>query len=113
MSELEVDKVKEGAQILSYNFKTIKMKQKEVTEISRYMLEYRKVWFDDSKRTKEEKKKQEQLVDDFKVPGLTFVEQSKKLGSTEITEYQLEYAEGRITYDQLSEAFIVYFVKQF
>jgi predicted transcriptional regulator len=57
MSELEVDKVKEGAQILSYNFKTIKMKQKEVIEISRFMLKYAKVHLDDTKRTKEEKKK--------------------------------------------------------
>jgi len=85
MSELEVDKVKEGAQILSYNFKTIKMKQKEVMEISRYMLKYAKVLLDDSKRTKEDKKRQEELIKDFRVPGLSFVEQSKKLGSNEIT----------------------------
>jgi len=85
MSELEVDKVKEGAQILSYNFKTIKMKQKEVMEISRYMLKYAKVLLDDFKRTKEDKKRQEELIKDFRVPGLSFVEQSKKLGSNEIT----------------------------
>ena len=59
MSELEVSKVKEGAQILSYNFKTIKMKQKEVMEISKYMLKYGKVRRDDLKRTKEDMKKQE------------------------------------------------------
>lgn len=34
MSELEVDKVKAGAQILSYHFKTIKLKQQEVMVIS-------------------------------------------------------------------------------
>jgi len=30
MADLEVDKVNEGAKILSYNFKTIQMKQNEL-----------------------------------------------------------------------------------
>ena len=62
------------------------------------MLKYSKAKVDDDKLTKEEKKKQQKLVKDFKAPVSDLIDQSKKLGNTEITQYQLDYAEGRITY---------------
>jgi hypothetical protein len=82
-------------------------------EISRWMLKYSKAKAVDAKLGKEEKKKQAKLVKDFEAPVSSFIDQAKKLGSTQLTQYQLDYAEGRITYVQLSEAFMVYFVQEF
>ena len=85
MAELEVDEVNEGAKILSYNFKTIQMKQSELLELSSWMLKYSKAKVDDSKLTKEEKKRQQKLVKDFEAPVPEDFDQSKKLGNIEIT----------------------------
>ena len=49
------------------------------------MLKYSKAKVDDSKLTKEEKKRQQKLVKDFEAPVPEDFDQSKKLGNIEIT----------------------------